>query len=352
MSREPSMANDLATITQARPFLTGSGFVLPAVIADRGDKAAERFFTFFTDTIPNPNTRAAYYRNIMRFFAWTHAKGLSLSAIKSYHVSAYLAELTVTGKETLASTPTVKQHLASLRMLFDWLITGQVIDANPAAAVRAAKHVVKKGKTPVLKADEARELLDSIPLKSGPEPKVGEPDNRPPSLIGLRDRALIAVMVFSFARITAALGMKVEDYYTEGRRAWFRLHEKGGKRHEVPAHHNAEDYLDAYIAAAGIATEKKSPLFRSINRHRTLTTRPMSRIDAWRMIKRRALAIGLPEEICNHTFRATGITAYLENGGTIEHAQQIANHESPKTTKLYDRTNDQITLDEIERIAI
>ncbi len=348
------MGNELVKASNNQRALTTrrSTFTLPAIIADEGDKAAERFYTFFSDTIPNANTRAAYYRNIMRFFARMHAKGLSLSAIKSYHVSGYLAELTLTGKETRASTPTVKQLLASLRMLYDWLITGQIIDANPAAAVRAAKHVVKKGKTPVLKADEARELLDSIPLKSGPQPREGEEDNRPPNLVGLRDRALIAVMVFSFARIGAALGMKVEDYYTEGRRAWFRLHEKGGKRHEVPAHHNAEDYLDAYIAAAGIASERKTPLFRSIDRHRRLTDRPMHRIDAWRMIKRRAQAIGLPEEICNHTFRATGITAYLENGGTIEHAQQIANHESPKTTKLYDRTSDQITLDEVEKIVI
>jgi integrase/recombinase XerD len=336
------MPNDLAI-----PSPAGSRLILPAVIADQGEKTAERFFTFFTDTIPNANTRAAYYRNVMRFFAWTHARALSLHAIKSYHVSAYLAELAAEH-----ATPTVKQHLASLRMLFDWLITGQVLEANPAAAVRAAKHVVKKGKTPVLKADQARELLDSIPLKIGPEPKDGEEDTRPPSLIGLRDRALIAVMVFSFARFTAALGMKVEDYYTEGGRAWFRLHEKGGKRHEVPAHHNAETYLDAYIEAAGIAAERKTPLFRSIDRYRTLTSRPMHRIDAWRMVKRRARAIGLPEEICNHTFRATGITAYLENGGTIEHAQQIANHESPKTTKLYDRTSDHITLDEVERILI
>ncbi len=159
-------------------------------------------------------------------------------------------------------------------------------------------------------------------------------------------------MVYSFARVTAALGMKVEDYYTEGRRAWFRLHEKGGKRHEVPAHHNAETYLDAYIEAACIAEAKKTPLFRTIDRHRKLTTRPMHRNDAWRMIKRRAKAIGLPDDICNHTFRATGITAYLENGATIEHAQQIANDESPKTTKLYDRTSDQITLDEVERSVI
>jgi integrase/recombinase XerD len=179
-------------------------------------------------------------------------------------------------------------------MLFDWLIIGQVIDANPAHAVRAPKYVVRKGKTPVLIASEARQLLDSIPLKIGPEPKEGEPDNRPPSLIGLRDRALIAVMVFSFARVSAALGMKVEDYYTQGRRAWFRLHEKGGKRHEVAANHKAADYLEAYLTAAGIAAEPKTPLFRSIDRHRTLTARPMHRIDAFRMIKRRAKAVGLP----------------------------------------------------------
>jgi integrase/recombinase XerD len=168
----------------------------------------------------------------------------------------------------------------------------------------------------------------------------------------MRDRALIGVMVYSFARVGATLGMKVEDYYTEGRRAWFRLHEKGGKRHEVPAHHNAADYVDTYIAVAGIATERKSHLFRSIDRRRNLTARPIDSRNALDIIKRRAKAIGLPETICCHTFRATGITAYLENGGTIEHAQQIANHESPKTTKLYDRTSDQITLDEVERIII
>jgi integrase/recombinase XerD len=159
-------------------------------------------------------------------------------------------------------------------------------------------------------------------------------------------------MCYSFARVSAALGMKVEDYYPQGKRWWFRLHEKGGKRHEVPAHHNAEEYVDVYLAAAGIAGEKKTPLFRSIDRHRKVTPRPMHPNDAWRMVKRRAKATGLPDATCNHTFRATGITAYLEGGGTIEHAQQIANHESPKTTKLYDRTSDQIDLDEFEKIKI
>ena len=160
-------------------------------------------------------------------------------------------------------------------------------------------------------------------------------------------------MVYSFSRVSAAVAMKTEDYYAQGKRWWFRLHEKGGKRHEVPAHHNAEAYMDAYLEAAGHQSEKRTPLFRTAYGHGSLlTAEAMSRTDALRMIKRRAKAAGLPAEVCCHTFRATGITAYLENGGTIENAQAIAAHESPRTTKLYDRTSDEITLDEVERIAI
>jgi site-specific recombinase XerD len=308
------------------------GPILPAIVADAGEHAGRRFIEFLTATIRNANTRRAYGRAIADFFAWCEQHRLTLPTIEPVHVAAYVEQLTAA-----RSAPTVKQHLAAIRMCFDWLTSGGIIAFNPAASVRGPKHSVKRGKTPVLTAEEARQLLDSIDVSS---------------LIGLRDRALIAVMVYSFARVGAALAMKVEDYYTEGRRAWFRLHEKGGKRHEVPAHHNAENYLDAYIEAAGIAGDKKTPLFRSIDRQRTLTSRLLAARNALAMIKSRAKAIGLPETVCCHTFRATGITAYLQNGGTIEKAQQIANHESPKTTKLYDRTSDQITLDEVERIVI
>jgi len=222
-------------------------------------------------------------------------------------------------------------------MLFDWLVLGQVIPANPASSVRGPKHVVKCGKTPVLTADQARQLLDAIDTRS---------------VVGLRDRALLGVMVYSFARVGAVTAMRVRDYYSEGKRWWFRLHEKGGKRHKVPAHHNAEAYMDAYLQAAGIAEEKRSLLFRTVDRRRRLTAAPMARTDVFRMIKRRAKAVGLPSSISCHTFPATGITAYLENGGTIENAQTIAAHESSRTTKLYDHTSDELTLDEIERIAI
>jgi integrase/recombinase XerD len=121
----------------------------------------------------------------------------------------------------------------------------------------------------------------------------------------------------------------------------------------VPAHHKAEEYMDAYLDAAGIKGDRKGFLFRSIDKNRRqLTNKPISRVDVLRMIKRRAGAIGLPYGTCCHSWRATGITAYLENGGVIEKAQAIAAHESPRTTKLYDRTQDELTLDEIERIAI
>lgn len=342
------MSTELAKIPHAgRGIAARSGVtIIPAVVADAGEQAANRYLEFFTATIRNPNTRAAYARAAYDFFAWCQRHGLTLLGIKPVHVAAYIEQLQRREENPLAA-PSVKQHLAAIRMLFDWLVTGQAVPLNPAAAVRGPKHVVKSGKTPVLTADEAKQLLASIV----PDPEK-HPEAPPPTISQLRDRALISVMVHSFARVSAALAMKVGDYYTEGRRAWFRLHEKGGKRHKVPAHHNAAAYMDAYLEAAGIADHRKAPLFRTLDERRRLTDRPMDRNDALRMIKRRAKAAGLSEEICCHTFRATGITAYLENGGTIEKAQRIANHESPKTTKLYDRTSDKIDLDEIERIQI
>jgi site-specific recombinase XerD len=317
--------------------------VLPALIAEAGDQAAKRFFEFFTANIRNPNTRAAYAQAVAQFLRWCEDRHLSLKEIEPMLVAAYVETI----QEHLAP-PSVKQHLAAIRMLFDWLVTGQVVPHNPAASVRGPKHVVKKGKTHVLSAEDARKLLDSIPIE-----REHQDGTKTPIVQGLRDRALIAVMVYSFARIGAVLNMKVEDYYSNGKRWWLRLHEKGGKFHEVPAHHNAEAYLDAYIQAARLAEEPKTPLFRSIRgKTGAITDKPLRRNNALDMIKRRAKAAGLSPRICNHTFRATGITAYLEAGGTIEKAQQIAAHESPKTTKLYDRTSDAITLDEVERITI
>lgn len=307
--------------------------LVPAAVHAAGPKATRRFLEFFTAQIRNRNTREAYRRSLGDFLAWCEDRNCRLEQIEPILVAAYIEYLS-----TIYSAPTVKQHLAAIRMCFDWLVTGQIIPSNPAASVRGPKHVVKRGKTPVLSADEARQLLDRIDCST---------------VVGLRDRALIGTMIYTFARVSAVVSMSVDDYYQLGKRSWIRLHEKGGRFHEVPAHHKAEEFIDAYLRAAEILPVDSGPLFRTaVGRSCKLSTIPMTRHDALRMVKRRVRAAGLSERLCCHTFRATGITAYLENGGTIEKAQQIAGHCSPRTTKLYDRTNDEITLDEVERIVI
>jgi site-specific recombinase XerD len=315
----------------AQPF--GRPIVVPALVADVGPRAAKRFANFF-GSIDNDNTRRAYQRACHCFFAWCDANGLDeLAAIEPIHVGAYVKSMA--GK---FEKPTIKQHLAAIRMLFDYLVVGQILAISPAHAVRGPKHSIKRGKTPVLSAAQARQLLDSIDVST---------------VVGLRDRALIALMTFSFARVGAAVGMRVEDYFADGKRWRLRLNEKGGKVHEMPAHHNLEAYLDAYMHAAGLFGAQETPLFRSADWHGgALTALPMHRIDVWRMIRRRAAVAGIDADMCCHTFRATGLTNFLANGGTLENAQAMADHASPRTTQLYDRTGDEVTLDEVERIAI
>ena len=306
---------------------------LPAIVERAGQMAAERVVEFFTPAqIPNPNTRAAYAKAVIRFFTWCDERGLELDQISSFAVAIYVEEM-----QDVHRAPTVRQHLAAIRRLFDWLVVGQVVPWNPTAAVRGPTHVVKRGKTPVLQPAEVRMLLDSI-------------DTSPVG--GLRDRALMGVMIYSFARVSAVVNMDVDDYYQQGKRWWLRLREKGGKHHTLPVHHKAEAYLDAYLAGAGIAGERGSPLWRSLTRTRELGERRMSRVDVFRMVKRRVKAADLGEVANCHTFRASGITAYLLNGGTLERAQAIAGHESPRTTQLYDRTADDITVEDIERIRV
>lgn len=305
---------------------------LPAIITDAGESAARRFLEFFAATIRNANTRAAYARAVGAFLRWCYTRGLALNEIDPFTVAEYVERL---GR--IRSKPTVKQHLAAIRMLFDWLVTGHIVELNPAWSVRGPRHSIRRGLTPVLTAQEARALIESIDTAD---------------IAGLRDRALIGLLVYTFSRISAALDMRVEDYYAEGKRWWVRLHEKGGKSLVMPVHHKAEEYLDAYIEAAGIDADRRGLLFRSVGRDRRLTSRPLTRHAALRAVKRRARAAGLSATTCCHTFRATGITVYLENGGTLENAQVMAGHDSIRSTKLYDRTSDAVTLDEVERIVL
>ena len=308
--------------------------VLPALVTSTGDRAGVRFLEFFTAQIRNPHTRRAYARAAAEFLAWCQGAGVtSLPQVQPMHVASWIE---LQGREV--SAPSVKQRLAAIRHLFDWLVTGHIVDVNPAASVRGPRHVVRSGKTPVLDPAEARRLLNSI-------------DTTTPA--GLRDRALIALMVYSFARIGAALAMKIEDVFTQKGRLWVRLHEKGGKDHAMPCHHTLEEILHAYLEGTEIENDPKGPLFRTIGRGTgELTRTSLPQANAHAMIRRRAAAAGIETRIGNHSFRATGITAYLKNGGTIERAAAMANHASTRTTQLYDRRRDEMSLDEVERILI
>ncbi|MEM0905744.1 MAG: tyrosine-type recombinase/integrase [Pseudomonadota bacterium] len=318
-----------ALITPAKP-----GPTLPALFASADDHARNRFLEFFAVHIRNPNTRRSYIKSAVEFAAWCDTLSVkTLGDVQPIHVAAWIEELGRTH-----SVPTVKQRLAGIRALFDWLVVGQVVPTNPAASVRGPKHIVRRGKTPVLEPAEARQLLDAI--------NTSKP-------VGLRDRALIGLMVYSFARVGAALSLKVEDIYTQNRRLWVRLHEKGGKRHDVPCHHTLEAFLYDYLDGCSLWDERKSYVFRTIDRHtKQLSARPLPQANVWAMIRRRARQAGIQTPIGCHTFRATGITAYLKNDGTLEKAAQMANHASTRTTQLYDRRADEISLDEVERILI
>ena len=168
--------------TEIIPRPAGQVLTVPAIIADAGDTAARRFLEFFTANIRNPNTRAAYAQAVAQFLRWCDGRSLGLRDIEPMAVAAYVEVL-----QHKASPPTVKQHLAAIRMLFDWLVVGQIVPFNPASSVRGPKYSVKRGKTHVLSAEDTRTLLDSIV----------PPDAAAPALIDLRDRALIGVMVYS-----------------------------------------------------------------------------------------------------------------------------------------------------------
>ena len=254
--------------------------VLPPLIVDAGPVAVARFLEFFAARIANARTRPAYGRAVGQFWAWCEARGLGLTAVAPLHVAAYI-------RTHPGSAPTVKQHLAAIRMLGDWLVVSQVIQVNPAGAVRGSTHVVTKG-APA----EARRLLAAIDTGT---------------LAGLRDRALVSVMLYSFARVSAVIAMRRPDYFRQERQGWLRLHEKGGTRHDVPAHHRAAAALDDYLEAAGL-DEPTAALFQSVDpAGRRLTGRALSRRLVLAMIKRRAAAADLPPSTCCHTFRATGI---------------------------------------------
>lgn len=302
---------------------------LPWLIAAAGRRASESFFEFFASTIPNRNTRMAYLRAVIQFSEWCEERRIFLEGVSPIALAAYR-------EQHPGSAPTVKQHFSALRMLFGWFVEKGIVDRNPAREVKTQKFSRVEGKTPALSLEDIQQLFESFDTDS---------------VVGLRDRALIGVMAYTFARVEAATSLQIRDYVQQGRRSVIRLREKGGKEKEIPCHHILEEYLDAYIYRADLRGGKESPLFRTAaGRTGKLTDNPMTRFDAWKMVRRRLKDAGIEGEFSNHSFRATGITTFLENGGSLESAQFIAGHADSRTTKLYDRRSQRAILEDLERV--
>ena len=306
---------------------------MPALIADLGHQANWRYVEFFTANINNDHTRRAYARvqPVFRLVRKSRALAHCHSPVRRRGL----------GQRTAADTRGAGREAAAGGCAHAVRLAYHRADRTdePGGGGARPKHVVKTGKTPVLDGEEWRRLFASIPTTT---------------LRDLRDRALIATLTYSFARIGAALKMRVEDVRPRGAGWTVRLHEKGGKEHAMPCHHALAEALRAFVDAAGIAEDRKGWLFRTARGHKadTLSELAMNQSDAWCMIRRRAAAAVITAPIGCHTFRATGITAYLANGGALEHAQEMAAHESPRTTKLYDRTKERLTQGEVERIRL
>ena len=312
---------------------------LPSLVTMAGVQASKRYFEFFTVTIRNPHTRSNYFRACRVFFEWCEERQLTLETIEPIHVAAYIEGRATSEDPTwrLAKT-SIKQHISALRMMFSYFVEKGVLTYNPAREVRTEKVRRAVGKTPAFESEQVAQLLASFDTGS---------------VIGLRDRALIGVMAYGFSRISAIVHLKVRDYIQQGRRVFLRIHGKGGVEVDIPVHHELAEYLDAYIEVAELGGDKEGYLFRSARgKTKQLTTKPMSRVDAWKMVQRRLddAGIGGGSGFGCHSFRATCGTNFLSNGGGLETCQMLMGHADSRTTKLYDRRALQPTLADIERI--
>ncbi|MCA9172684.1 MAG: tyrosine-type recombinase/integrase, partial [Planctomycetales bacterium] len=231
-------------------------------------------------------------------------------------VASYLDQLNY-------SPATKKLHLAGLRHFFDTLVTRHVVVLNPALSVRGERLQVVEGKTPEITREQARRLLKSIDIST---------------VVGLRDRAIIGILIYTAARVGAIAKLRRGDFYDLGDQFCLRFSEKGGKSREIPTRHDLRQFIIDYVEAAKLDySDKSSPMFRStIRRTKQLTMACMTSGDIGRMVKRRIADAGLPNRLSPHSFRVATITDLLSQGVPLEDVQNLAGHADPRTTRLYD----------------
>lgn len=321
----PSSSAELAQPSAARD--------IPAIVAEAGNAARFAWEEFFFGRIRSAHTRRAYYRAVKGFLSWCDNRSLQLTGISPADVGHYLDSLTL-------ATSSKKQVLAGLRHFFDGLVTRHAIVLNPAASVRAERYHVLEGKTPEITAKQARKLLQSIDTSD---------------IIGLRDKSIIAILIYTAARVGAVAKLKCKDLYDTGDQYCLRFNDKGGKSREIPVRHDLQRLLLDYLKSASIQIEASPdrPLFlTTITRTKQLTARPMTAGDMGRMIKRRMRGASLPPRLSPHSFRVATITDLLSQGVPLEDVQNLAGHADPRTTRLYDRRQRRVTRNIVERISI
>lgn len=300
----------------------------PAIVKAAGKAAEFAWEEFFQAEIANAYTRKNYMHAVRGFLAWAEGRGLELPRVTPADVGEYIQGLDL-------AVPTKKLHLAALRRFFDRLVNRHACVINPAATVKAERYSVVEGKTPEIAPAQARALLGSIDVSD---------------VVGLRDRALLAVLVYTAARVGAVAKLRAKDLVHDGSQYTLRFSEKGGKSREIPVRHDLELFLLEYLRAAGIA---EGPLFRTANRRtKTLTKNAVSGIDACRMMKRRLLRAGLSGRFSPHSFRVATVTDLLEQNVPLEDVQFLAGHADPRTTRIYDRRRRKVTRNIVERISI
>jgi integrase/recombinase XerD len=310
----------------------------PAIVQRAGGPATFAYAEFFEAELENDNTHRSYRNAVNRFLAWCDGQALGLRQVSPAHVAGYVRDL-ATAKGTPASKPTRKLHLAAIRQFFDRLVVRHAVILNPAASVKGPRHQVAEGKTPAITPEQARRVLHSIDVSH---------------VVGLRDRAIIGVLIYTAARGGAVAKLRLRDFYSDGRQWLFRFDEKGGKVRDIPARHDLEEFVLDYIRTAGIEGDSPdTPLFRTAKgRTKELTASGMKGKDVLRLVKRRFKDVGLPPNLTSHTFRATTITDLLNSGVNPDDVQDLAGHADARTTRLYDRRKRAVTRNIVERISI
>ena len=303
---------------------------LPSIVTSAGSGAMFAYEEFVYAKLRNPSTRKNYKHAVGRFLSFCERRQRELKQIMPRDVGEYLDQMPF-------ASATKKLHLAALRHFFDILVNRHVVMLNPAASVRGPRLQIVEGKTPDIGVKQARKLLQSI-------------DRTDP--VSLRDRAVIAILIYTAVRVGAVAGLLVEDFFDAGDQYCLRFKEKGGKARQIPCRHDLQRFILDYTDAVGNSSTK-SPLFRSaLRRTKKLTDRGMASGDISRMMKRRCRQIQLSPHFSPHSFRVTTITDLLEQGVPLEDVQQLAGHADPRTTRLYDRRKCKVTRNIVERISV